>query len=65
MFVNVPKFDGKDYTIHATPKEIIVACGDCSTPGVYFFQDDLTMFVGGDFPIANSNKGKLHLAVDF
>lgn len=39
VFVNIDKFDGEDYTLVATPKEIIIACGDCSTPGVFFFDN--------------------------
>ena len=43
FFVTVPNFDGSQYKISATPKEIIVACSDCTTPGVYFFDDTLTL----------------------
>jgi hypothetical protein len=37
----MPKFDGKKYSVTATPKEIIVACGDCTIPAVYFFDNDM------------------------
>lgn len=65
LFVNVNKFDGSKYNIQATPKEIIVACGDCTTPGVYFFDETLTMFDQGSFPISNPSKAPLHMAADF
>ena len=65
FFVNNAKLDGTKYTIAATPKEIIVACGDCSQPGVYFFDDSLTLFEGGSLAIANPSKTALHLAVEF
>jgi hypothetical protein len=54
------------YTVAATPKEVVIACGDCTEPGVYFFDPEtLTLFDDGFFPIANPSKKKLHLAVQF
>jgi len=65
-FVNYGKFTGKEYTVAATPKEVVIACGDCEEPGVYFFDpESLTLFDDGFFPIANPSKRKLHLAVQF
>lgn len=40
-FVNFGKFDGVQYTVAVTAKEVIIACGDCSVPGVFFFDNDL------------------------
>lgn len=65
VFKNISKFDGTSYTVKATPNEIIVACGDCSIPAVYFFSSDLEQFEGGEFTIDNSNKGPLTIATDF
>jgi hypothetical protein len=65
VFKAMPKFDGVKYAVSVTPKEIIVACGDCSIPAVYFFDNELNQLSGGDFPIENPNKVPLHLAVDF
>ena len=41
VFKSMPKFDGKKFSVTATPKEIIVACGDCTIPAVYFFDNDM------------------------
>lgn len=65
VFINYSKFDGVQYTVNVTPKEVIIACGDCSVPGVYFFDSDLKLFEGGDYPITNPSGRKLQLAVNF
>lgn len=65
IFVNYSKFDGVLYTVSVTPKEIVIACGDCSVPGVFFFDNDLQLFEGGDYPISNPTATKLTLAVNF
>jgi Ni,Fe-hydrogenase III small subunit len=48
-----------------TPKEIVIACGDCAVPGVYFFDNELKVFAGGDYTIANPSGRKLQLSVHF
>jgi hypothetical protein len=63
--VNQPLFTGQKYTVKATPHEIIVACGDCSVPGVWFYDGDLSPIYGGGFPIVNKNNTMLHLAVSY
>lgn len=70
VFINFDKFDGTNYTVLATPKEVIIACGDCTIPAVYFFNNELDSFVTSDggaaeFPISNPSGKKFHLAVDY
>lgn len=48
-----------------TPKEVVIACGDCSVPGVFFFDNDLKLFEGGEYPISNPSGRKLTLSVNF
>ncbi len=43
----------------------MIACGDCSVPGVYFFDNELKVFNGGDYPITNPSGRKLQLSVNF
>lgn len=65
IFVNYAKFDGILYTVNVTPKEVVIACGDCSVPGVFFFDEELKPFGGGDQRIDNPTARKLTLAVNF
>lgn len=65
FFKPFSKFDGKTYTVNATPKEIVISCSDCTSPGVYFFDENLELFTGGNFEISNLSKTPLHVATSF
>jgi hypothetical protein len=49
--------------VNATPKEIVISCADCTNPAVYFFNNELNVFDGGEFDITNPNNKDLHVAV--